>query len=67
MPKDDEIVLPKLPKRDLSEVERMRNFVWEDGDTVIIKNPGPPKKSGATKKPGKGAGGCGETGPGAIS
>ena len=45
--------LPKLPKRVLSEADRMRRFVWEDGDIVLIKNPEPPKKSGATKKPGK--------------
>ena len=45
--------LPKLPKRDLTDEERWRRFVWEEGDIVFIKHPEPPKKSGATKKPGK--------------
>ena len=42
--------LPKLPEREKTEAERWRRFVWEDGDIVLIKNPEPPKKSGATKK-----------------
>ena len=45
--------LPKKPKRDKTEAERWRKFVWEDGDIVTIKHAEPPKKSGATKKPGK--------------
>jgi hypothetical protein len=53
MPNDDETPLPKLPKRDLTEEERRRKFVWEDGAIVFIKHAEPPKKSGATKKPGK--------------
>ena len=27
--------LPKLPKRDLTEDERWRRFVWEDGDIEV--------------------------------
>ncbi len=45
--------LPKLPKRDLTDAEWRRKYVWMEGDIVITENPEPPKKSGANKKPGK--------------